>query len=95
MAITVTYLITLESRRDPVEVLADQRDFAALEVADLPEGANYTRARYLAWRALRRTGYTTPWAEYNEVDCVRVEVADKEGEQGDPPHGPRVTFGTA
>ena len=57
------------------EVVADQRDFAALEVMGLPDEANHTRGRFLAWSVARRTKkYAGSWERFNSVDCAEVSV---------------------
>ena len=63
-------------------VAADQRDLAALEAADIPEGM-FTRIRYLAWRAAKRAGrYAGTWEAWNTTDCVHAgDVPD--GDEGE------------
>lgn len=65
-------------------VVADQRDYAKLEVQAFAEGAAmHTKARFLAWSALtRQQVITSTFDRFNEVDCIEVVVTDEEGEQG-------------
>ena len=66
-------------------VVADQRDLAALEAQDGILNTNFTRARFLAWRAAKRTKrYTGTWEAWNDHDCAEVVSVDgDEAEAGD------------
>lgn len=71
------------------EVVADQRDYARLEVQPFAEAGIHTRMRFLAWSVLTREGkITAGWDAFNGADCVEVESLevdapdDSEGGQG-------------
>jgi hypothetical protein len=63
----------------------DQRDWARLEAADIPDRARQTRVRFLAWSALKRgKQYTGPWDEFNDTDCVEAsDIPPAEEPTGD------------
>jgi len=66
-------IVWLEGRDEPVRATSDQRDLARMEAADLPEGA-HTRARFVAWSVLARSGqYPGTWQQFNDRDCIEVE----------------------
>lgn len=83
------------------DVDVDGRDWAAMELKELPPAAIVTRARFLAWNALTRTGRTRrSWEQFNLRDAVGIDdvtpTDGAEGEQGlDPgpatPNGPGVS----
>lgn len=60
-------------------VVVDQRDFAKLEVQDIPETALTNRTRYLAYSATLRNQLIdekTAWKEFNEKLCVDARVPE-------------------
>lgn len=66
------------------QVVADQRDLAALEAQDDIADTMFTRARYLAWSAAKRTKrYAGTWESWNTLDCAEVVSADDEAEEGE------------
>lgn len=72
----VRMMVDLDGVADPVEAVCDQRDYAALEVTDF-QATEFTRARYMAWNALRRSGqYKGDWKRFNTVDCIEVYDRD-------------------
>jgi hypothetical protein len=84
-----------------INVVADQRDYARLEVQPFADGGIHTRMRFLAWSVMTRDGKTTAtWDAFNEVDCVEVESLDEddadesEGGQGLDPGRKRRTAGS-
>lgn len=83
-----------------LEVTGDQRDWAQMEVLDLPASAVVTRTRAIAWSALKRAAlYNGRWDRFQEHDCVRVAErdSDDQDDQGDQwdPKAPSVVEGDA
>jgi hypothetical protein len=82
------------------DVVADQRDYARLEVQSFAQAGIHTRMRFLSWSVMTREGKTSAtWDEFNEVRCVETEAPDDtadddetEGEQGLDP-GPKTPGG--
>jgi hypothetical protein len=71
------------------QVVADQRDYARLEVQPFAEVGLHTRIRFFAWSVMTREGKTTAtWDDFNLTHCVEVESVydddddESEGEQG-------------
>jgi hypothetical protein len=59
-----------------VSVVVDQRDFAAVEAAEITSETKHTWMRYMAWNAMKRAGtYAGTWEAFNGRECV--EVADE------------------
>ena len=85
MAIRTTIRVELDDGH-ALDVVADQRDFAAAEGADIGSSLPNTWVRYCAWSALTRTKkYTGSWEQFNTVDCV--EASDAPEEQPTPDDG--------
>jgi hypothetical protein len=84
--IAIPLAVELDSG-ETFEVVADQRDLAALEAQENIASTSHTRARFLAWSAANRTKrYTGSWEKFNTVDAVEVGAADDdeaEDEGGD------------
>jgi hypothetical protein len=75
-SIKIPSLVEMDDGRE-LEIFIDQRDLAAYEAADVPEG-QHTYLRFLAWSAMsRQKRYSGPWEQFNTLDCV--EVADPPG----------------
>jgi len=54
-------------------VHADQRDWAAMEAQNFPEGQYLTVARFIAYNAMRRENMTRrSWPQFNLEDCVSL-----------------------
>lgn len=77
--------VVLDGRPDPVEVVADNRDYVGWDIiapqrrwpkmADAPILAG----TYLAWHALKRTGeYSGDFDAFRMNDCVSVELLGSE-----------------
>jgi len=63
----------------------DQRDAAAFERSDYyTENGVFTRVRYMAWKALHRTGQYKRAFQNFETDCVDAWVVNEEPEEVDP-----------
>jgi hypothetical protein len=95
--IRAVFDVRLASGTDLVAI-ADQRDYARLEAAEVDQpalapGKSHSRARYLAWSALHRTGmYAGTWPTFNDTDAVDVQIADDESEGKETvPPGPGGT----
>jgi hypothetical protein len=79
--------------------LADQRDFAAAEGANIVrERAPLTWVRYVTWHALHRTGtYQGNWEAFTE-QCVEAYDGEQEEPAGDDagldPGQPATTAGS-
>ncbi len=73
------------------KVAIDGRDYAKMECFDLPSGAVYTRARYLAWSAMTREKLTRlAFKQFNEDHCLEVRDVtrdDEPAEEDDVPAG--------
>jgi hypothetical protein len=83
MAFDMKLTVVMADGRE-LEVSADQRDWAAMEILELPAAAPIARTRALAWSALKRAGhYNGRWDRFAEHDCVmvtEVEVPDPEAD---------------
>lgn len=71
--------------QDTFDVDVDGRDWAAMELKDLPAHAIVTRARFMAWNALKRGGVTArSWEQFNLSDAISIDDvtvgADDDGE---------------
>lgn len=76
--------------------VVDQRDHAAFEGSELYDSVqpgSVTKARWLAWNALRRSKLTSEtWPKFNGETCVQAVItqapddeAEQEGEQEPDP----------
>lgn len=70
------------------KIVVDGRDYAKMEVYDLPPTAYYTRGRFLAWSAMTREKLTrAAFKQFNEDLCLDVvditppPPADEENEE--------------
>lgn len=84
----VPVVVEMEDGRS-VKLSCDQRDFAAVEGADITRVQRHTWVRYMAFSAMCRTKqYSGSWEQFNAVDCVEasdvVEEADSDDEGLDP-----------
>ena len=84
-----------------LSLTVDQRDYAALEAADIGPDQPHTYGRHLAYTAACRAGlYSKSWEDFNTRDCVETihasKLADAEGDEDglDPTQAP-PTAGSA
>lgn len=86
MSLRVPVTVEMDDGRK-VTVVADQRDFAAAEGADLDRRSQvHTWVRYIAFNAMVRTKqYAGAWQEFNTRDCV--EATDVMEESDDTEDG--------
>jgi hypothetical protein len=84
MAFDMKLTVVMADGRE-LEVSADQRDWAAMEILELPAAAPIARTRALAWSALKRAGhYNGRWDRFAEHDCVRVTEVEVPDPDADP-----------
>jgi hypothetical protein len=83
-AFSVKYSASMEGGEE-LTAVADQRDLAAVEAADMP--GPVSRLRYVAWSALRRAGSKLPWEEFNARCIAVVEVGEVGTDDGEDEQG--------
>ena len=67
-----------------VKVVCDQRDFAAVEGADIGRGQQHTWVRYIAFNAMTRgKQYSGSWEQFNAVDCIEASDVVEESDDAD------------
>ncbi len=73
-----------------IKVVCDQRDFAAVEGAEIDRHAHmHSYIRYMAFSALTRMKkYSGTWEQFNTMDCIEasdvVEESDDAEQSLDP-----------
>lgn len=79
----IEYTVVMNDGRE-LPVVVDQRDIAKLEVQPYGPEQPFTRTRFLVWSALyREQRYKGSFLEFNEVDCVEVQLPDDEPKDTD------------
>lgn len=85
MGLRIPVTVEMDDGRT-LKVTCDQRDFAAVEAADISREQRHTWVRYIAFSVLVRTKqYGGSWEQFNTVDCV--EASDVVEESTDAEDG--------